>query len=74
MKFGQEMDISINIKQKYNVRTSVGTLLKPRNRVPPRGPPPFQYSIIKQAHKDMGDEHKWFYQQGQRDSDSSIWH
>ena len=69
------MDIS-NVKHRYNATTSVGTSSEPRNQVPPPGPPPLQSFIKGNITKEMeilGDEHKWFYQQGKRDAYSSIW-
>ena len=51
-EIGREMDISINMKQRYNITTSVGTSSEPKNWVPPPGPPPLQFSISCKAHKD----------------------
>ena len=74
MEFGQEMDVSIIIKQIYNMKTFIATSSKPSSSTWAFTSSIFHSKASSQKKIEiLGDEHKELYQQWRRDVDSSIW-
>ena len=70
MKFGREMDISINVKTNIQCDNLCWHIIRTEKPSPSTGAS--MTSILHTWKSHKGNEHKWFYQQVHRDADSSI--